>query len=171
MTYISLGQMKTFGCGDVEMLILFCDFVSREPIKPYHAEFLLEKLLQRVQLWPVDLELKDIAWMVRGAYKSALRKHFKMNPSGPLPNQIRYYPQYNTIRYWSRSRTIITLDLASEILFVQGYSAHSLVMYNDNCVVKMSPPVCVNADHILTPDEIRNLPILLGDVCNLLQSR
>jgi len=167
MTYISLSR-PLYGCGNVEALLLFCNLISQGPNKPYHAEFLAEKLLKRSQLWPVFLEVRDLFWMVRLSYKSALRKHFKLSSGGPLPNMITYFPRYNTIRYRPNgSGVIVTLDLTTEVLLVQSRDYNKVLRYSEKA--EMTPPFRVNVDRGLFPSEICNFQVSLGEVVRLMQ--
>lgn len=166
MTFVTLSRFL-YGCGDVEDLIRFCDLIGNDSIKPYHGEFLQKKLLSKVRLWPVYLEPNEISRMVRFSFEMALRKHLKLNPAGPLPNMIWYFPKYNTIRYRTRFGTIMTLDLTTSLFLIQGLRYDSVLKYSRQ-MTNMPSPFCVNTDHVLFPDEVCNLCVPLGEIVDLI---
>lgn len=153
------------GCGEVEMLLWFCSLVSEKskPVnKPYHIHFLEEALLKKVRLWPVFMERYEIFKQVHRAYREALRKHFALRPNGPLPQQVTYYPRFNTLRYVTKSKVVITLRLAegldTPILTLQSLTEEQMLKY-----VKFGHPVIrVDTNHALTFDEIYEMPISFG---------
>jgi hypothetical protein len=166
MTFVTLHHLHD--CGDVEALILFCDLISRGPNKPYHAEFLLKKLFQKVAFWPVYLGTSEIRKMISRSYYKALNKHSKLNPGGPLPNSIRYFPHYNTIEYRPNMfGVIITLDLTSSVLLIQGHDHKNVLNYGEK--MGMLPPFRIDVDRRIFPSEICNFQVSLGEVVRLMQ--
>ncbi len=166
MTYVMLYRVP-FGNGEVENLIWFCNLISLGPQKPYHAEALLEKLWTKVQIWPMFLEPHYIHRLVLKSYESAVKKHVRLNPNGPLPNIITYFPQYNTVRYRSsKLKVIITLDLTALVLLIQGFNSDNVLKYSSK-VPGISAPVSVDTDRTLSPNEVCNFQISLGAVLDM----
>jgi hypothetical protein len=166
MTYVTLCRVP-FGNGEVENLIWFCNLISQGPQKPYHAEALLEKLWTKAQIWPVSLERRYIHRLILKSYESAVKKHVRLNPNGPLPNSITYFPQYHTVRYRSsKLKVIITLDLMASVLLIQGFSRVNVLRYSSR-VPGASAPVSVDTDRTLSPNEVCSFQISLGAVLDM----
>jgi hypothetical protein len=94
----------------------------------------------------------------------------KLNPGGPLPNKIKYFPEHNIIRYRPQmSGVVLTLDIRTSTLLIQGHDYKSVLKYSER--VGVSLPFSVNVDRVLFPSEAASFQVSLGDVCNLLQNR
>ncbi len=163
MTYVAVGQV--YG-GNVENMLQFCDVISRVQ-KPYHADFLERELLRNLELWPVDLDWYEIYRLLQRSYKKAVEKHFKLESTGPLPNQIQFLTWERLLRYRS-SGTIITLDMsyAPTLLSIQGHSAQTVQEYASKA--SLSLVVQMSENRVLLPREAANLQLSLGTVAELL---
>mgnify|MGYP001568888070 FL=1 len=167
MTYVAVGQV--YG-GDVEDMLCFCDLISSGDKKPYHATFLEEKLLKKVELWPVNLAWYEVDCLLKKSYKKAVEKHFKLGSVGPLPLPIQFLTYERLLRF-RRHGTIVTLDMAyaPALLLVQGYSAEVVQEYASKA--NLSPVVQIESDNkVLRPSEVVNLQLSLGTVAALLGS-
>lgn len=163
-SFVSVSNVL-HGYGNVELLLLFCGVISGSK-PPYHAEFLVQRLMRKIELWPVDLEPKTIRNIVAVSYDAALRKHIALNSRGPLPNGITYYTHYNTARYRPNisGKTYgmtITLDLGMSVLLVQGPNPESVLTYS-NRGVDMLGPFSIETDRVLLPSEVCNIRVPLG---------
>ncbi len=165
MTYVSVQSAPTC-CGDVELLLWFCDFINRK-YAIYHADILSRKLISKVQLWPVYLTPKEIAGFVARSYSEALKVHFQTNPNGPLPRAITYYPRYNTLRYVTKTKIAITLDMTTSLVLIQSFSPDLAKMYCDSNS-KTIGPFAFQTKRLIVPSEVCGLSVPLEDAVRFL---
>ena len=150
------------GCGEVEMLLHFCSFVSKGLSKPYHVEFLEKVLHGMVRIWPVFLQNPEIKKLLRRTYNQALRKHFHENRFGPRPGRITFWP--NSVRYTTSHGATITLaHLPSglPVLVVQTCTEHQMFKY----VGYRSVVTRIKTSWPLSSSEVLNEPFYLRDMC------
>ena len=165
MTYVAVGEV--YG-GDVEDMLQFCDLISWEK-KPFHATYLEEELLKRVQLWPVYLHQVQITQLLERTYTLSLRKHKKQKTAGLVPPNRIQYINSKVLRYRpNRLKTIITLDMNRfpALLSVQGYFPDIVQKYSEKAHI--GPVVSVEDNKVLFPSNIADLQLSLGTVASIL---